>query len=330
MQSISRRTALLRGTALAATAATGLPARAQTDNYPSKPVRIVTGFPVGQATDVLGRAVAARLQEAFGQQFFVENKPGAAGIIGQQAAMSAPADGYTLLLTSSGPFAVNPALYAKLPYDPVKDFVPVSGVAIVPLLLLTNPAFEAKTFPQFVAYAKANPGKVNFASGGTGVTNHLVMEMFRATAGLDMVHVPYKGGPPALTDLVAGQVQVMFETAVASLPLVRQGKLRAIATSSAKRIDAAPDLPTVAEQGYPGFSGVPWVAFAAPAGTPAAIVQKLNTEINKALSSRELREQFAAQGAEPMVVTPEELSAFLKSEIAKWGKAARDAGVKPE
>jgi tripartite-type tricarboxylate transporter receptor subunit TctC len=310
-------------------AATAIPAAAQAD-YPNKPVRMLIGFPPGQATDTLGRAVAQKLSQQLGQQFVVENKPGAAGIIATQAAMSSPPDGYTLLVSSSGPLAVNPGLYSKLPYDPIKDFAPVAGIAIVPLVLVTNPAFPATNVKELVATAKAKPKAVNYASGGSGVTNHLVMEMFRGAAGIDMTHIPYKGGPPALTDLIGGQVNVMFETSVAVLPFVKQGKLRALAVSSSKRISAAPDLPTVAELGYPGFSGVPWVAIMAPANTPAPIIAKLNGEVNKALNSKDIREQFLAQGVEPMQMTPEELGAFVKSELTKWTKAVKDSGAKVE
>ncbi len=304
-------------------------AGAQTD-YPNKPVKVLTGFPAGQATDVLGREVAAKLAEQLGQQFFVDNKPGAAGIIATQAAMSAPADGYTLLLSSSGPLAVNPGLYSKLPYDPTRDFVPVAGIALVPLVLVTNPGFDAKSIKELVAMARSKPGKINYASGGNGVTNHLVMEMFRSAADVNITHVPYKGGPPALTDLMGGQVDVMFETTVATLPFVKQGKLRALAVSSSRRSSAAPELPTVAELGYPGFSGVPWVAIMAPANTPAPIVSKLNAEINKALASKTVRDNFLAQGAEPMPMSPEELGAFIKSEIGKWTKVVKDSGAKVE
>jgi tripartite-type tricarboxylate transporter receptor subunit TctC len=303
------------------------PAMAE-DNYPSKPVRLLTGFPPGQATDVLGRSIAQKLQESLGQQFLVDNKPGAAGIIATQAAMAAPADGYTLLLTSSGPLAVNPGLYSKLPYDPLKDFVPVSMLAMVPLVLLVNPAFPPTSVAELVALAKAKPGTVNYASGGNGVTNHLVMEMFRSTAGVNMTHVPYKGGPPALTDLMGGQVNVMFETGVASLAFVKQGRLRALAVSTPTRIAAAPELPTIAESGYPGFSGVPWVAIVAPAHTPPAIVAKLNAEINKALATPSVREYFIAQGAEPTPMSTTEFGSFMKSEIAKWTKAVKDSGAK--
>ena len=304
-------------------------AQAQTD-YPNRPVRLMIGFPPGQATDVLGRAVALKLQDAWNQQFFVENKPGAAGIIGTQAALAALPDGYTLLVTSSGPMAVNPGLYSKLPYDPLKDFVPVAGIAIVPLILVTNPAFAPATIKDLVVLAKAKPGAINYASGGSGVTNHLVMEMFRAAAGVNMIHVPYKGGPPALTDLMGGQVSVMFETSVAVLPHIKQGRLRALGVSSASRISAAPDLPTVAEQGYPGFSGVPWVALVAHARTPPAIVAKLNAEVNRILATKEMRDSFVAQGVEPMIFSTDEFGAFMKSEVAKWTQAVKDSGAKVE
>ena len=204
----------------------------------------------------------------------------------------------------------------------------MAGIAIVPLILVTNPTFPVTNVKELVALAKAKPKSINYASGGSGVTNHLVMEMFRGAAGIDLTHVPYKGGPPALTDLIGGQVNVMFETSVAALPFVKQGKLRALAVSSAQRISAAPDLPTIAELGYPGFSGVPWVAIVAPANTPAPIVAKLNTEVNKALNTKEMREQFAAQGVEPLVMNTGELGAFFKSELAKWTKAVKDSGAK--
>ena len=306
-----------------------LHAYAQSD-YPNRPVRMLIGFPPGQATDVLGRAVALKLQDAWNQQFFVENKPGAAGIIGTQAALAAPADGYTLLVTSSGPMAVNPGLYSKLPYDPLKDFVPVAGIAVVPLILVTNPNFAPANVKDLVALAKAKPGAINYASGGSGVTNHLVMEMFRAVAGVNMIHVPYKGGPPALTDLMGGQVSVMFETSVAVLSFIKQGRLRALGVSTASRIGAAPDLPTVAEQGYPGFSGVPWVALVASSRTPPAVVAKLNLEVNRILATKEVRDSFIAQGVEPMILGTDEFGAFMKAEVAKWTQAVKDSGAKAD
>ncbi|WP_218510038.1 tripartite tricarboxylate transporter substrate binding protein [Variovorax sp. dw_308] len=323
------RRSLLLASLLVGVVLAPLTALAQSD-YPNRAVKVLTGFPPGQATDTLGRIVINKLQMALGQAFFVDNKPGAAGIIATQAAMAAPPDGYTLLLTSSGPLAVNPGLYAKLPYDPVKDFVPVGGIAIVPEVLVINMDVPVKDVKGLVALAKSEPGKINYASGGVGVTNHLVTEMFRSTTGIEINHVPYKGGPPALTDLIGGRVQMMFETSVATLPFVKQGKLRALAVSSPERIAAAPELPTIAELGYPGFSGVPWIAIMAPAHTPPAIVAKLNAEINKALKSKDVHDSFVAQGVEPLVKTPEELGIFVKSEIAKWTKAVKDSGAKAE
>jgi len=307
--------------ALSASAALG-------QSYPSKPVRILLGFPVGQATDILARVVATRLSVQHGQQFYVENRPGAAGIIATEMAAKAEPDGYTLLATSSGPLTVNPALYAKLPYDVSRDFVVLAGLGIVPYVVVVNANSPIKDIKGLVAYAKANPGKLNYASGGSGVTNHLVTEMFKAAAGIDMQHVPYKGGPAALTDLVGGQVDVMFETMIATLPLVKGGKLRALAVSSANRASAVPELPTISESGYPGFTGVPWVAMAAPIRTPKAIVASLNADINRILSSAEVRESFIAQGSEPLVMSLEQMDEFVKAETLKWGRAVKASGAK--
>jgi tripartite-type tricarboxylate transporter receptor subunit TctC len=301
-------------------------ATAQT--YPAKPVRILLGFPVGQATDVLARIVATRLSAQYGQQFYVENRPGAAGIIATEMAAKAEPDGYTLLGTSSGPLTVNPALYAKLPYDVARDFVVFAGLGIVPYAVVVNANSPFTDIKGLVAHAKANPGKLNYASGGSGVTNHLVTEMFKAAAGIDMQHVPYKGGPAALTDLAGGQVDVMFETLIATLPLVKSGKLRALAVSSANRAAAVPELPTISESGYPGFTGVPWVAMAAPAKTPRPIVVRLNADINRILSSPELRQSFLAQGSEPLVMSLEQMDEFVKAETLKWGKAVKASGAK--
>jgi len=296
--------------------------------YPTKPVRILLGFPVGQATDVLARIVAQRLSTQHGQQFYVDNRPGAAGIIATELAAKSEPDGYTLLASSSGPLAVNPGLYTKLPYDVPRDFVMVAGIGIVPYAVVVNRASPIKDIKGLVEYAKANPGKLNYASGGSGVTNHLVTEMFKAAAGIDMQHVPYKGGPAALTDLVGGQVDVMFETMVATLPLVKSGKLRAIAVSSANRAAAAPELPTISESGYPGFTGVPWVAMAAPIKTPRAIVASLNADINRILAAPDVRDSFIASGSEPMVMNLAELDAFVKAETQKWGRAVKASGAK--
>jgi tripartite-type tricarboxylate transporter receptor subunit TctC len=310
-----------------ALAATALPAFGQAENYPNKPVRMLIGFPPGQATDTLGRLIGQKLQEAWGQAFVYDNKPGASGTIATQLATQAPADGYTLLVSSSGVMSVNQFLMTKLPYDVTRDFVPVAGLGIVPLVMVTHPQNPAKNVQDLVAAAKAKPGAINYASSGIGITNHLVMAMFTSTAHIDMTHVPYKGGPPALTDLMGGQVQVMFETSVATLPFVKQGRLKALGVSSAERIPAAPDIPTIAEQGYPGFVGVPWVCLMAPAGTPPAIVQKLNAKINEILQSPAVKDQMANLGVLPMVMTTDQFNTFWRAEIAKWGKAVKDSGA---
>ena len=301
---------------------------ASAQNYPAKPVRILLGFPVGQATDVLARLVAVKLSNQYGQQFYVENRPGAAGIIATELAAKAEPDGYTLLASSSGPLAVNPTLYPKLPYDVARDFVVFAGLGVVPYAVVVNPNSKIKDLAGLVAYAKANPGKLNYASGGSGVTNHLVTEMFKGTAGIDMQHVPYKGGPAAITDLIGGQVDVMFETLTATLPLVKSGKLRAIAVSSANRAAALPEMPTISESGYPGFTGVPWVAMAAPVKTPKPIIAQLNADVNKILNLPDVKQTFLAAGTEPMVMSLEQLDQFVKSETLKWGKAVKDSGAK--
>jgi len=303
-------------------------ATASAQNYPAKPVRILLGFPVGQATDVLARLVAAKLSTQYGQQFYVDNRPGAAGIIATELAAKAEPDGYTLLASSSGPLAVNPTLYPKLPYDVARDFVVFAGLGVVPYAVVVNPNSKIKDIGSLVAYAKANPGKLNYASGGSGVTNHLVTEMFKATAGIDMQHFPYKGGPAAITDLIGGQVDVMFETLTATLSLVKSGKLRAIAVSSANRAAALPEMPTISESGYPGFTGVPWVAMAAPAKTPKAIIERLNGDVNKILTEPELKQSFLAAGTEPLVMSVDQMNEFVKNEAVKWGKAVKASGAK--
>jgi tripartite-type tricarboxylate transporter receptor subunit TctC len=296
--------------------------------YPSKPVRMIVGFPPGQATDIVARAVAQKLTDSLGQSVFVDNRPGAAGIIGTEVAIRAGGDGYTLLMSSSGPLAVNPNLYAKLPYDPLRDLAPITLVASVPLFLVAHPSLLANNVPELIAVAKQRPGQLNYASGGSGVTNHLVMEMFKSAAGVDLVHVPYKGGPPALTDLIAGQVSVMFETGPGALPHVRSGKLKALATGGIRRSVAMPELATVAEQGIAGFDGVAWIGFVAPAGTPRPIVDRLHAETVKILALPDVRERFVSQGAEPVGNSPDEFGAYIKAEIAKWGKVIRESGAK--
>jgi tripartite-type tricarboxylate transporter receptor subunit TctC len=233
-------------------------------------------------------------------------------------------------MNSSGPLSVNPGLYAKLPYDPVRDLQPISLAATVPLFLVVHPSLNATNVKELVALAKAQPGKLNYASGGSGVTNHLVMEMFKFAAGIEMTHVPYKGGPPAVTDLIAGQVSLMFETGPGILPHVRSGKLRALGVGSVKRSAATPDLPTIAEQGFPGFDGVAWIGFVAPAGVPRAIVDRLAAETAAIIALPDVRDRLLALGAEPAASTPDEFGAYIRSEIAKWGKVIRESGAKVE
>jgi tripartite-type tricarboxylate transporter receptor subunit TctC len=295
--------------------------------WPNHPVKILVGFPAGQATDVLARMAAQRLTEATGQSFYVENRPGASGNIAFEMVARATPDGYTLLMGSSGTAAINPALY-KLPYDMIRDFAPVIMMANIPELLLVNNAMPVKTVRELIAYAKARPGKIDYASGGSGLTNHLMMEMFKSATGLRLVHIPYKGGPPALTDLIAGQVSVMFETTTGSLAHVRAGKLRALAVSTAKRSAAAPELPTLAESGVAGFDAAAWIAMLAPAATPKDIVARINAEINKGLASTDMREKLLGLGADQVGGTPEEFGATLKTELASWARVVKESGAR--
>ena len=301
---------------------------AQAQAWPNRPVRVLVGFPAGQATDVLARMAAQRLSDATGQQFFVENRPGASGNIAFEMAARAAPDGYTLLMGSSGTAAINPALYAKLPFDVNRDFNHVVMMADVPQMLVVNPNLPIKTVKEFIDYARTRPGKIDYASGGSGLTNHLMMEMFKSATGLHLVHIPYRGGPPALTDLIAGQVSVMFETIVGALPHVKNGKLRALAVSRSKRSAAVADLPTVGESGVPGFDATAWVAMLAPAGTPRDIIMRANAEINKGLATPEIRDRIIGMGAEPGGGTPEEFGAFHKSELVKWAKVVKASGAK--
>ncbi|MBL8382540.1 MAG: tripartite tricarboxylate transporter substrate binding protein [Burkholderiales bacterium] len=296
--------------------------------WPTRPVRILVGFPAGQATDVLARIAAQRMSDATGQQFFVENRPGASGNIAFEMAARAAPDGYTLLMASSGTAAINPSLYAKLPFDITRDFAPVILMADIPQLLVVNPGLPVRNVRELIDYAKVRPGRIDYASGGSGLTNHLIMEMFKSATGLRLVHIPYRGGPPALTDLIAGQVSLMFETTVGALPHVRAGKLRALAISRAKRSSGAPDVPTVAESGVPGFDAAAWISMMAPAATPREIILRVNGEINKSLTTAEMRERLTGMGADPIGGTPEEFGAFHKAELAKWAKVVKDSGAK--
>lgn len=327
MKPIQKLAAACAALTLAATTSAAFAQANPAQNYPNKPVRILLGFPPGQATDVLARAVAVELTKSWGQQFIVDNRPGAAGIIATELAIKAEPDGYTLLGSSSGPLAVNPSLYSKLPYDVARDLAMVAGLGVVPYAVVVTPSSPIKDIKGLIAAAKAAPGKLNYGSGGSGVTNHLATESFRTVTGINITHVPYKGGPAGLTDLIGGQIDLMFETVAATVSFIKDGRLRPIAVSSSTRTSILPDVPTIGES-VPGFSAVPWVAMAAPAKVPRAIIMKLNAEINRILATPEIRANFTNLGTEPMIMTPEHLTEYTKAETIKWAAAVKASGAK--
>jgi tripartite-type tricarboxylate transporter receptor subunit TctC len=296
-------------------------------NYPTKPVRLVVPFPAGGTTDILARAVAQTLSEAWGQQVIVDNRPGAGGNIGSDLVAKSKPDGYTLLMGTVGTHAINPSLYKNMPYDHVKDFAPVILVAGVPNVLVVNPSLPVHSVPELIAYAKANPGKLNFASSGNGTSIHLSGELFKAMTGVEMTHVPYKGSAPALTDLIGGQVQLMFDNLPSSLPFIKAGKLRALAVTSGARAAALPDLPTLAESGLPGFEASSWFGVLAPAGTPRDIVAKLNGAIAGWLASPEAKEKLLAQGAIAAGGAPDDFARHIGAETSKWAKVVKASGA---
>jgi len=295
--------------------------------YPTKPVRLVVPFPAGGTTDILARAVAQKLSETWGQQVIVDNRPGAGGNIGSELVAKSPPDGYTLLMGTVGTHAINPSLYAKMPYDHVKDFVPVILVAGVPNVLVVNPSLPVNSVQELIAYAKANPNKLNFASSGNGTSIHLSGELFKTMTGVQMTHVPYKGSAPALTDLIGGQVQLMFDNLPSSLQFIKAGKLRALAVTSLARSSTLPELPTLAESGLPGFEASSWFGVLAPAGTPNDIVKKLNGEIAAWLASPDAKEKLAAQGAIAAGGTPDTFVTHIAAESAKWAKVVKASGA---
>lgn len=303
-----------------------MPAKA--NDYPNRPVKVLVGFPAGQATDTIARRLSERLSKRLGQPFVIENRPGSGGGIAAEMVAKADSDGYTLLASSSGPLAVNPWLYSSLRYDPVRDFAPVAAISIGPLALLVNANSPYKTVAELVAAAKAAPGKLNYASGGNGVTNHLAMEMFMHTAGIKLQHVPYKGGMPAMSDLMAKHVDVMFEVSSVVMTMVQQGKLKALAVSSGKREAAYPDIPTLSELGYPGFQVQPWTGVVAPSKTPRAILDRLNAEINAILKTEEWQAETRALGGSPLIMSRGDFGRFIQQETAKWGAAVRMSGAK--
>jgi tripartite-type tricarboxylate transporter receptor subunit TctC len=296
------------------------------ENYPSKPVRVIVPFPAASATDVLARVIGQKLSEKWGQPVVVDNKPGAGGNLGSEQAAKAPPDGYTILMGTVAN-TISTSLYKKLNYDFLKDFDPVTLVAKTPLVLVANKDFPPNSVKELIDYAKAHPGQVNFSSGGIGTSNHLAGEMLKSAAGINMIHVPYKGTPAAHSDLLAGQVSLMFDNIVAVMPHIKSGKMKPIAVTGARRSATLPDTPTVAESGVPGFEAVSWVGVLVPAGTPKEIVSKLNADFVAAMAMPDVKEKLSASGAELEGSTPEQFAVHIRQEIDKWSKAVKSSGA---
>ena len=298
--------------------------------YPNKPVKIIVAFTAGSATDILARVVAEQLTRSMGQPFVVENKPGAGGSVGAEQAKNAPADGYTLIAAGSGPFGINPAIYKSLPYDPVKDFELIANIVLTPQTLVVGTQAPYQTVKELVAAAKAKPGEIAYASLGNGSTSHLTMEAFQSAAGVRLNHIPFKGSSDAQTQLIGGSVPLMADTVPGVLAQVKAGKLRAIGVAIPQRSPYLPDVPTLAEQGYPGFESVGWIGLAAPAKTPAAILDRLNAEIKKMLQDPAVKARLEQLAFTPVGDSRAEFTTFVKSEISKWSKVAKDSGAKAD
>jgi tripartite-type tricarboxylate transporter receptor subunit TctC len=309
---------------LAVSSGTALP-----QGFPHKAVRMVVPFPAGGSTDIVGRTIAQKLSEMWGQPVVVDNRPGGGTTIGTDAVAKAAPDGYTLLVTPA-PFTINPSLLAKLPYDSLADFAPITLINTTPLVLVVNPGVPAKSVKELIALAKSQPGRLNYGSSTIGGSNHLAGELFNAMAGVKMVHIPYKGNAPALVDLVGGHIDLIFNGVTSALPLIKGGKLRALAVTSMQRSSAMPDLATLDEDGLKGFEAVAWNGLSAPSKTPHEIIAKINTDVIKIVNSPELKERLTADGSDPVGNTPDQYSAFLRNEIAKWAKVIKLAGVKAE
>jgi tripartite-type tricarboxylate transporter receptor subunit TctC len=315
--------------ALALIAFGALPAAAGAADWPTKPVRLIVPLTAGGPTDILARIIGAPLGASLGQQVIVDNRPGAGGNIGADLAAKSPPDGYTLFMGTSGPLSINSTLYPKLPYDPLRDFAPVILTASAPFVIIVHPSVKASTVKELIAAAKAKPGSLNYGSV-PGSASHLSTELFKMTAGIDLVHIPYKGAAPATTDVMAGQIQLSFASTPGSIPVVKSGKVRALAVTSAKRIAKLPDVPTVAEAALPGYEASVWYGVVAPARTPREIVQRLNTEIARIVAEPAHREKMVAADFEPTTSTPAEFAAFIRSETVKWAKVVKASGAKGE
>ena len=313
-----------------ASVVTLVPAAVAQTAYPTRPIRMIVPYPPGSGTDFTAREVSALYSKALGQPVVIDNRPGAGGAVGTALAANASADGYTLLISGTSSLAINPALYKKLPYDPIRDFAPVSLIGTAPSLLVVTPSLPVKTIGDLIALAKSKPGQINYASGGIGSAPHLAGELLNSMADIKMVHVPFKGGGPSLTGVMSGQVHLFLGGMSAAMPPVKDGRLRGIAVTSPKRSQFMPDVPTIAESGLPGFDVVNWYAIFVPAATPGPIVSRLTTEIVKALAAPEIRKRFAALATDAESSTPEQLGAYHRSEMKKWAQVVKTAGIKPE
>jgi len=312
------------------TAVFALCSGAGAQGWPAKPIRIIVPFPPGGGTDIIARETSQRVAKATGWTFVIDNRPGAGGNLGVDAVAKSPADGYTLVLGQTSNLAINPTLYAKLPYNPQKDLAPIVLLANAPLVLVTGVAMPYKTLADAVKAAKAKPGQINFASPGNGTVAHLTSELFQKAAGVRTQHVPYKGAAGAMTDVIGGNVDLYLSSVPTLLGHIRQGKVRALAVTSAQRVDDLPDVPTINESGYKGFDAVTWFGLLAPAGTPKELIARLNAEFNKALQLPELRKRLGDEGADPAGGTPEQFASLIKDEIQRWGKVVKDSGAKIE
>ena len=304
------------------------PALAWSQAYPTRPIRIIAQFTPGTSTDIMARVTAQHLSKVFNQQVIVDNRPGAGAVLGTEIAAKATPDGYTLVTALSSAFGINPTLYARIPYDAVKDFEPIANLVLTPQTLVASPSAPFKTLKEFVAYTRERPGTVNYASLGSGSTSHLSTEMFRSAAGIKINHIPFKGSGEAHPQLMGGQIPVMCDAIPATMPHIKSGKLRGLGMATLKRSPFLPDLPTIAEQGYPGFEAVGWIGIAAPAKTPAAVLDRLNAELNKMLSDAEVKERLNTLAFTPVGSTRKEFADYIQSEIAKWGKAVKDSGAR--
>jgi len=309
-------------------AALALPGASRAEAWPAHALRLVVPYPAGGPTDVVARALAAKMGEGLGQTIVVDNKPGGAGNIGSDIAAKAAPDGYTLVMAGSGSLAISATMYKKLPYDPVKDFIPIALGAKIPFVLVVNPSLPVHTPAELVTYAKANPGKLSFGSGGPGSPHHLYAELLKSMTGIEMTHIPYKGSAPALTDVIAGHVPLMFSDTVPSLPQIKEGRVRALGVSTAIRLPSAPDIPPIAEGGVPGFDAAGWGVFSVPAGTPQEVVSKLQTALDAVVALPAVQAQIIQLGMIPASrASPAELQRFIDGEIARWGKVVQQAGL---